>query len=151
MGTSYWPPGLHLLVKWSKTMQSKNTVKIVKIPSLGKNPICPVQAIKNLLAITPGSQNSPLFQYKNSGVWIPMTHSQVRAHFKILLKKLNMHQSSLTFHAFQRSGATFAFNANVDLQAIHSHGTWTSECVWRYINASDQVASTFKRHLHTTT
>ena len=84
-----------------------------------------------------------------------MTDSQVRAHFEIILKKLNMDQSSLTFHAFRRSGATFAFNANVDLQAIQSHGTWTSECVWRYIiqdqNASDQVASTFKRHLHTTT
>ena len=88
------PPGLHLLVKWTKTMQSKNTVKILKIPSLGKNPICPVKAIKNLLAITPGSQNSPLFQYKKAGVWIPMTDSQVRAHLKVILKKLNMDHSS---------------------------------------------------------
>ena len=53
------PPGLHILVKWSKTLQSRNVVKVLKIPSLGSNPICPVNAITNLLAITPGHSNSP--------------------------------------------------------------------------------------------
>ena len=133
-------------------MQSKNTVKILKIPSLGTNPICPVQVVKNLLPITPGSHNSPLFQYKRSGLWTPMTDSQVRVHFKTLLKKLHMQDLALTFHAFRRSGATYTFN--VDLQAIQSHGTWTSKCFFRYIihdqNGSDQVASTFKQQLHTT-
>ena len=54
-----------------------------------------------------------------------MTDSQVRTHFKILLKKLHMQDSSLTFHAFWRSGATYAFNANVDLQG--SSGPWHLE------------------------
>ena len=53
------PPGLHMLIKWSKTIQDRKTVKILKLPSLGSNPICPVAAVKNLLQITPGSNNSP--------------------------------------------------------------------------------------------
>ena len=37
---------------------------LLKIPSLGASPVCPVRAIKNLLALTPGTENSPLFQIK---------------------------------------------------------------------------------------
>ena len=145
-------PGIQVLIKWSKTMQTRNVVKILKIPNLGSNPLCPVKAIKNLLDITPGSNNQPLFQYKTTKGWAPLTDTQVRKNFHLILTKLNLANSNLTFHAFRRSGATYAFNSNVELQHIQSHGTWTSECVWRYITldhqASDQVASTFQKHLY---
>ena len=141
------PPGLHILVKWSKTLQDRKTIKIIKLPSLGSNSICPVAAIKNPLQITPGSSNSPLFQYKMPSKWLPLTDNQVRCHFKSLLGRLQLQNSNLTFHAFRRSGASFAFNSNVSLQDIQSHGTWASECVWRYTtldyNASHQVAKFF--------
>ena len=122
-------PGIHLLLKWSKSLQSKDTVKLIKIPALGSNPICPVMAIKNLLSITSGAKNAPLFQYKTSQGWFPMTDTQVRRHFKMILAKLQLQDANLTFHDFGRSGATYAFNANVALQDIQSHGTWTSECI----------------------
>ena len=148
-------PGMHIVIKWSKTIQSRHMVKILKIPSLGANPICPVTAIKNLLAITRGSKNHPLFQYKTLKGWAPLTDTQVRRHFHLILKKLNLYNSNLTFHAFRRSGATYAFNSNVALQDIQSHGTWTSECVWRYITldheASDQVSLAFQKHLYVPT
>ena len=141
-----------MLIKWSKTLQTRNVVKILKVPFLGSNPICPVTAIKNLLAITPGSKNEPLVQYKTLKGWVPLTDTQIRCHFHLILKRLNLHTSNLTFHAFRCSGATYAFNSNVELQHIQSHGTWTSECVWRYItldhNAADQVSLAFKKHLY---
>ena len=140
-------PGIHLLLKWSKTFQNKDSVRLLKIPALGSNPICPVMAIKNLLFITPGTKNAPLFQYKTFQGWFLMTDTQVRRHFKMILAKLQLQDANLTFHALRRSRATYAFNANVALQDIQSHGTWTSECIWRYItmdhNASDQVARAF--------
>ena len=84
-----------------------------------------------------------------------MTDTQVRHHFKLILAKLQLQDANLTFHAFRHSGATYTFNANVALQDIQSHGTWTSECVWKYItmdhNASDQVARAFQQNLHSTT
>ena len=146
------PPGIQIIVKWTKTLQSRNAIKILKIPSLGANPICPFNAVRNLLQITPGSRNDPLFQYKTSKGWSPLTDNQVRAHLKLILKKLGLHQSNITFHAFRRSGATHAFNSNVQIQQIQSHGTWTSDCVWRYItldhNTSAQVALAFQKQLH---
>ena len=39
-------PGLHILIKWSKTLQTKDKVKILKIHQLGVSPLCPVAAIK---------------------------------------------------------------------------------------------------------
>ena len=98
------------------------------------------------------SNNSPLFQYKAANKWLPLTDSQVSRHFKTILTRLHLQNTHLTFHAFRRSGASFAFNSNVPLQDIQRHGTWTLECVWRYItldhNASDQVVKNFQNHLY---
>ena len=148
------PPGVHLLIKWSKTMQNRDSVKIIKIPQLGTCPLCPVKTLKNLLILTPGSQNDPLFQIKNEGGgWIPLTDTKVRRHLQAILARLNLSQSQISLHTFRRSGATLAFNANVSLQNIKSHGTWTSDCVWRYIvqdhNASQEVAEAFSSMLYT--
>ena len=53
----------------------------------------------------------------------------------------------ITFHSFRRSGASLAFSHNVPLQEIQWHGTWTSDCVWRYVTDStdcgSKVATTF--------
>ena len=38
------PPGAHILITWSKAIQSKNAARVLKIPHLGSSPICPVQA-----------------------------------------------------------------------------------------------------------
>ena len=78
------PPGLLVLIKWSKTIEAKNAVKILKIPDLGANPICPVHAIRNTMSITPGASNSPFFQYKSNSQWPPLTDSQVRCHFALI-------------------------------------------------------------------
>ena len=60
------PPGAHILIKWSKTLQTRDSVKIIKIPSLGSSRLCPVKALHTLLAVTPGNRNKPLFQIKKS-------------------------------------------------------------------------------------
>ena len=134
-------PGIHLLIKWSKTMQTRDTIRILKMPALGTSPLCPVQAIKNL------------FQIKNEfAQWVPLTDTKVRRNFAQILSRLGLQNSGMSLHTFRRSGATLAFNSNVSIQNIQSHGTWTSDCVWRYIiqdhNASQQVADTFKNLLH---
>ena len=147
------PPGIHLLVKWSKTMQTRDTIRLLKIPALGTSPLCPVQAIKNLLLITPGTKNSPLFQVKNEcAQWVPLTDTRVRHNFLQILSRLGLQHTGMFLHTFRRSGATLAFNSNVSFQNIQSHGTWTSDCVWRHIiqdhNAAEQVAHSFKNLLH---
>ena len=116
-------PGLHILIKWSKTMQTRDTVKIIKLPALHSSPLCPVQAVKNLLMLTPGGQDTPLFQIKNNKAqWVPLTDTKTRRNFSQVLQRLGLSDSSMSLHTFRRSGATLAFNSNVALQNIQSHG-----------------------------
>ena len=147
------PNKVILLLKWSKTMQSNNEIKVIHVPRIPRSSICPVAALSNLLALTPSGCNLPLFQYKLAHQWVPLTDTKVRRHLHLILSRLGLAASGFTFHSFRRSGATFAFNNNVALQNIQRHGTWTSDCVWRYItdssDAGDQVANMFRSKLST--
>ena len=135
-----------ILLKWSKTLQMNNQAKVISIPLLNSS-ICPVSAIKKLLLIQPGSKDSPLLQFRVGHAYQPLIDTRIRKHLKNILSLLNVHDRNLTFHSFRRSGATFAFNHNVSIQNIQQHGTWTSECIWRYttdsVQASTQVSDTF--------
>ena len=106
------------------------------------------RALKQLFSTTPGGKDAPLLQYRIGITYQPLLDTRVRKHFKNVLSLLQVQDSNLTFHSFRRSGATFAFNHNVALQNIQQHGTWTSDCVWRYISdsisASSQVSDTFR-------
>ena len=148
----FTPPGAQVLLKWSKAIQMNNSVRLIKIPYLGSSPICPVKALKKLRSLTPSGSNKLLFQVKFGDQWVPLSDTRLRKQFSLILSKLKLRHTNITFHSLRRSGATCAFNSNVSLQNIQSQGTWTSECVWSYITqdhqASDDVALTFQRVLH---
>ena len=139
-----------LVLKWSKTLQHRNKIRLIHIPYLG-NDICPMLPILTVLQATPSGKNLPLFRVKNCNNWIPLMDSKARAHLKTLLSSLSLTSANITFHSFRCSGATFAFNHHVPIQKIQNRGTWTSDCVWRYIvdsaDAGSQVADTFAQVL----
>ena len=60
-------------------MQTRDTVRILKLPSFQASPFCPVRAVKNLLFLTPARQDTPLFQLKNDKAqWVPLTDTNAR-------------------------------------------------------------------------
>ena len=66
-GDIIFKPGkILVLVKWSKTMQNNNQIKLIFVPRIAGSLLCPVRAISNLLALTPKGANLPLFQYKQN-------------------------------------------------------------------------------------
>ena len=137
-----------ILVKWAKTLQTHDQIKIISLPNLGKSPLCPYHALKKLFTIYNPSKNQPLFQYRYAAGWNPLIDSKIRKTLSLINVKLHFPPHFFTFHAFRRSGASLAFNANVPLQDIKVQGTWTSDCVWRYIQedktTQSLVSSTFR-------
>ena len=130
-------------------MQTRDTIKILKLPFLQTSPLFPVRAVNNLLLLTPGHQDTPLFQVKNDKAqWVPLTDTKARQNFSQILSGLGLQQSSMSLHTVSRSGATLAFNSNTSIQNIQSHGNWMSDFVWRYIvqdhDAYQQVADVFQ-------
>ena len=71
-----------IIVKWSKTMQNYNQVRLITVPKI---PICPDCAISNLLALTNKGHNLPLFQVRYHHDCIPLTDTQVRRHLTLPL------------------------------------------------------------------
>ena len=147
------PPGAHLIAKWSKTLQFRDKIKALKIPSLGASTLCPVATLKTILRLYQGHHNSPLFQIKCFGKWVPLTDTRLRKFLSKILHILGCQNKNITFHSFRCSAATLAFNSNIPMQHIQSHGTWTSDAVWGYIiqdhEATNLVATTFQNHLST--
>ena len=142
-------PGAHMIIKWAKNMQERNECHVVQI-HLIKNPLlCPVTALQLYFKKFPGASNSPMFVVGNSGV--PVIQSNIRNALKIISNILDLPSGFLTFHAFRRSGATFAFNHSVSLQNIQSHGGWKSQAVWSYLTQTHKgtvrVASAFAKHI----
>ena len=74
---------------------------------------------KNLLLLTPGSQDTPLFQVKNDKAqWVPFTDTRTRCNLQQIILRLGLCSASITFHTFRRSGAILTFNSIVSIQNI---------------------------------
>ena len=140
-----------VIIKWSKTIQNRKNTTTICIPALGNSPLCPFTAMCLMLTNIPGCPNDPLFQIPVGTTYVPLTDSVARKHLKKVATVLKV-PSPLTFHLFRKSGTTWAFHHGVPLQQIMLHGTWTSDCVWRYVSTLPQhispVAAAFKQHLH---
>ena len=99
-----------ILIKWSKTLQTRDKVKCITLPKLHDQCICPLRALKELYKLYPMSSRTSLFQLASPEGSRPLTDSKVRKVLKIINLKLGFHSAFHTFHDFRRSGATFAFN-----------------------------------------
>ena len=139
-------PGAHILIKWSKTLQDRSAHHFVQIPVL-KNPLfCPVLALRNLLNSRPMLPSAPLFIHQFPP-FHPVIDTTIRDALRKVLNHIGVPLVGHGFHSFRRSGATLAFDNNVQLQHIMAHGLWRSSAVWTYLqNASlapSVIPSTF--------
>ena len=130
------PPGAHLLLKWTKTLQDSSAHHFVQLPALNNPILCPVSALKELLASRPLLPTSPLFVHPHPPHY-PVIDTTIRDALRKVLDNIGVPQQGHGFHAFRRSGATLAYDNNVQLQHIMAHGLWRSSAVWTYLqNAS---------------
>ena len=139
-------------IKWSKTLQARDKITRIHIPVLPDSRLCPVAALKRMLAMVPGSQDDPLFSICRQGSWVPLTDCIVRKHLTHIIRMLGWEHKHITFLTLRRSGASWAFQHGVPIKAIKSQGTWKSDCVWRYIHTtththSDPLLQAFRLHL----
>ena len=142
--------GATIIIKWSKTIQNRKDVCTISIPALGTSPLCPIAAITRLLHTYPGSDNDPLFRIYSKQHLAVLTDSLARKHLKKISQILHL-DPHLTFHTFRRAASTWAFQHGVPLEHIKAHGTWKSDAVWTYLQAShtaaSPVSSAFRQHL----
>ena len=78
-----------LFLRISNQQFTGSNVLLVKLPLLSHSLLYPVSAVKNLLMLTPGDQDTPLFQIKNAKAqFVPLTDTQTRRNFAQVLIRL---------------------------------------------------------------
>ena len=134
------PPGAHLLIKWTKTIQDSNSSHMVQLPEVDNFYLCPVRALRALLQSRPLPSSAPLFA-TSYHPHLQVIDTHVRDALKVVLNILNISPVGHGFHSFRHSGATFAFDNNIPLQNIMAHGLWRSSSVWTYLQNASQAPS----------
>ena len=152
------PPGVHLIIKWTKTLQDHRAHHVIQLPKIDNHFLCPVKALRALLAsrkLSPRDVGQLMVIDPRFANNFPPFTQVIDTHIRDALKRVLVHKNIPTqgrgFHTFRRSGATLAFDNNVDLQNIMAHGLWRSSAVWRYLQNASQapsiIPSTFARIL----
>ena len=141
------PDHLVIIIKWTKAIQQAQQGTYIILPALPNSTLCPRAAFMHMKTSHPAGPNGPLFTIQGS----PVTQNQLRQHLTKVLTVLNIDTTGHSFHTFRRSGATLAFNLNVDMQQIKRHGTWRSDSVYTYVVTDSRqasgVAASFRTHL----
>ena len=142
-------PGSHIIIKWSKTLQSSKSCKIIKLPTIPNSILCPTSALQQFVTAYPTPNNQPFFSVPSNQTLTSITQKQARTTLSTILTHIGLNSTQYSFHTFRHSGATLAFQLGVPLQDIQAHGTWASQAVWHYTSTatSSNIPSTFTNHL----
>ena len=133
-----------------KSLQESSAHHFVQVPLLSNPLLCPVQALKKLLASRKLSPQAPLFAHAEFP-YFPVIDTTFRQGLKQILQYIGIPLLGHGFHAFCRSGATLAFDNNVQIQDIMAHGLWKSSAVWQYLENVSGAPSVVPLHCHFTT
>ena len=87
---------IKIMIKWSKTMQTRDSVQILTLPRLTDVDICPRAALKALKKLYPMSDHSSLFQYHGPNGWSPLIDSKARKVLKSINVQLGLNPSHFT-------------------------------------------------------
>ena len=122
------PPGVHLLIKWTKTLQHHKSHHWIQLPSIKNHLLCPVRALQALLTSRLLLPTAPLFA-NNFHPYAQVIDTHIPDALKKVLVHRNISTTGHGFHTFRRSGATLAFDNNIKLQDIMAHGLWRSSAI----------------------
>ena len=96
LGDDIWgPPGAHILITCSKTMQ-----KSFKLPLLKDSILCPVMTLKEMIKILGQGKEEPLFMVKIKSGKKVLTSFKARSFLKMVVLALGLDSKHCTFHAF---------------------------------------------------
>ena len=124
-------------------MHTSGQYQVVQLPIIQDGDLCPVIALRTMVKyLGKLSKDSPLFQIKTKSGLGLLTAPKACSFLKLMVAGIGLSPAHYTFHSFRRSGASFAFDNNVELAAIKQHGNWRSEAVWTYLQNTPTVAST---------
>ena len=92
------------------------------------------------MASRPLTHSSPLFTL-NLPPYVPVMDTTTSDALHKVLAHIGIPSLGHGLHTIRHSGATLAFDNNVQLQHIMAHGLWRSSAVWNYLQNTSLAPS----------
>ena len=125
--------GAVLRIRWTKTLQHKEGLLLIPLPSIPGSALCPVSAKVHFFALVPAPTSAPLFCLSAASSYRPITFSTFTAGLKRLISKIGLDPANYSPHSFRGGGATFAFQSGVPEHLIRLHGDWRCDAFRAYL------------------
>ena len=125
---------LILTLPWSKTLQNSDNIFTIPIASNPNSVLDPVAIYLGFMYANRVPQNFPAFSYCQHGIVHILTQSVYIEYLKYFIARLGFDPVSFSSHSVRRGSASFLFECGVKTQLLKNHGTWKSDCYYRYLN-----------------
>ena len=145
-----WPSkdGLHVRLKWTKTLQRSCDAKVILLPYTNDQDLCPVR--NHTLCEAHRSQapgHAPYLAFDDGN---PLTTRAIARAWSQAVSRAGLQPEKLTLHSLRRGGASFTYNdQRADLNDVMTQGTWRSMAVRDYIRPPDAKLNSVHRALQT--
>lgn len=149
----FFPWGVLVRVRWSKTIQFREKEVFVPLPRVPGSPFCPVTAISRAFAFTPGaSDSSQAFLWLRPSLVVQcFTYSLFMSKLRSCLGRCGLQGMDFGSHSFRRGGASFAFLSGLPVELIKILGDWKSNAVLLYLTVPldirVQATSIISKHI----
>ena len=131
---SFSQEGLRVRIRWTKTLQYKQSVLLIPYPWDKGNPLCPTQAVFNAVRLSPAAPaEGPALVLDKSGRPSPLTPSIFITRIRGALQGKTKDVKDFAGHSFRRGGATWAFSQDISVDQIKLLGQWSSDAYAAYI------------------
>ena len=116
------PPGLLIIVSWTKTLQCVGKTPIPPIPAVSGHLEDPLAADRELLMTSPTTTpNQPLLIVTKGITVLPITVAILARALAVMVHSLGLDTSLYSLHSPRRGGATTAYGAGKDQLDIKRH------------------------------
>ena len=133
--------GLHVRLKWTKTIQRSCDAKVILMPPTQDQNLCPVRAHTQHSTASPApSPHAPYLAFQDGR---PLTTRFLARAWTQAVRDAGFSPSRLSLHSLRRGGASYTYNdAKADLNDVMVQGTWRSMAVRDYIRPADGTYNT---------
>ena len=100
-----------LRIRWTKTLQHKEGILIIPLPSIPGSAICPVSALGNYFTLVPASSTAPLFCLPMAFGCRPITFSTFSSCLKRLISALGLDPDNYSPHSFRPSSFRMVYQS----------------------------------------
>ena len=143
----FFPWGVVISVRWSKTIQFQERVVSIPLPRVPGSIFCPVAAISHAFSFTVGAP-----AHSQAFLWVAPSLHLREFSYGLFMSKLRaclilcgLPGKDFGSHSFRRGGASFAFSVGVPVELIKLLGDWKSNAVLLYLTVPLQI------RIHTST